>query len=324
MFCGKCGAAVSPDMDFCVRCGARAPVQDPNASTDVPVTAPKSVAEASDEILWRAYIGKNADFYVPRFAKYSQTGSTFPSWHWPAFFVAFWWALYRNAWGAAALFFFLPWLLFIPFGVLFALLGNDHDGLTTAATVLFYATTYVLPATLANGVYFRLAQKRVAEARALSPDATAQIAYLSGRGRGSSALVVLLTVFVGVSLIGIVAAIALPAYQDYVTRSKVSQAIIDATPVKDFVAKYWKDNGAIPAPSNVAEVVNSAPHPYIEKIDINSENGVLTITLSRTLSLIDGKSLQLRPREDAQGQVAWQCVRGEVPARYVPTYCRGE
>lgn len=323
MFCGKCGKAVSPDLDFCVHCGARVGATNSDPQVTSSAAAPKVGAGASDEMLWRAYVGKNSAYYVPRFAKYAETSSTFPSWHWPAFFVAFWWALYRNAWGAAILFFFLPWLLFIPFAIVTAVLGDDN-GFTTARTILFYALAYVVPATLANGIYFRLAQKRVAEARALSPDTTAQIAYLSGKGGTSSVFVIVLALFVVVFLSGILAAIAIPAYQDYITRSKISEALVTGVAAENYVATYWKDNGTLPTPSDVAAFVNSVPHPYVVRIDLDPKNGVLTLTLSNSIGPPAGKSLQLTPSEDANGQVTWRCSRGEIPAKYLPASCRGE
>ena len=54
--------------------------------------------------LYRAAVGPNADFYIPKFLRFDQPGAARTSWNWPAFFASFYWFLYRRMYG--------PWAIF--------------------------------------------------------------------------------------------------------------------------------------------------------------------------------------------------------------------
>src|SRR5690606_28271216 len=54
------------------------------------------------DALYRAVIGRNAEYYLERFRGFDAAGKAGASWHWPAFFITFFWLLYRKMWGAAA------------------------------------------------------------------------------------------------------------------------------------------------------------------------------------------------------------------------------
>src|SRR5215470_5340039 len=60
-----------------------------------------STGSTDDDALLHAAIQKNVDYYLPKMQRYARGERTFPSWHWPAFFAGFWWALYRKSWAAA-------------------------------------------------------------------------------------------------------------------------------------------------------------------------------------------------------------------------------
>ena len=183
MFCGKCWKrSVSRTRTSASIVALAFPMFGP--ATPTPIPAPQTGTGASDEMLWRAYIGENAACTMCHaLPSIRRPTSTFPSWHWPAFFFDFW-ALYRRAWGAAV-------LLFLPAGVIWIPafhrragddVSKEHYEMIGVGATFFYVLAFPLRAMLANGLYFRVIKKRIAEARTVSGDTTAQV--LSGRGQG--------------------------------------------------------------------------------------------------------------------------------------------
>jgi Tfp pilus assembly major pilin PilA len=293
------------------------------ANPDAEPTAAVSDAPAADEALWHAAVGKHADYYLPRFAKYEREKRTFPSWNWPALFIAFWWALYRKVWGGAIFFFFLPVLLEIPALLAAHLLAPGND---TAISVMNWVSVLVawfLPPMMANGLYYRRVKAWANEARSKYPDTAAQIAYLSGRGGTSAGVAVAVGAFVVVALMGIIAAIALPAYQDYVTRSKVAEAIVTIEPLKVAVAESWSVNNKIPSELDLQAIRSAPGAAYIRDIHFNSENGTITVTFGALDNRLNGKSIEWVPSTSSTQPISWNCRTVDaVPRQLLPEICR--
>ena len=81
---------------------------------------------SQNEQLYRAAVGEGkADYYVPLFYRFDQPGASRVSWNWPAFFVPFFWMLYRRMYGPAFAYFILyPLAALILLGIFTALLGE--------------------------------------------------------------------------------------------------------------------------------------------------------------------------------------------------------
>jgi len=128
------------------------------------------------------------------------------------------------------------------------------------------------------------------------------------------ALAILLT---SVPMIGILAAIAIPAYQDYTIRSQVTEGLMLAQHVKAGVADYASTNGEWPVDAaelgleaDIADKI-AASH-YLDSMDVS--NGTITITYGRNANQhIQDMSLSLRPYLDEAGEIAWQCGNLEIP-----------
>jgi type IV pilus assembly protein PilA len=140
----------------------------------------------------------------------------------------------------------------------------------------------------------------------------------------------LIELMIVVAIIAILAAIALPAYQDYVIRTQVSEGAVIADGAKDGVWGYVADNGRMPADNKAAGLL--APASIVGKFvsQIEVTNGVVTITYSssgaqRASKAIDGKTLVLSPMfTGGSGSVVWKCqpTVGTVEQKYLPTICR--
>jgi type IV pilus assembly protein PilA len=139
----------------------------------------------------------------------------------------------------------------------------------------------------------------------------------------------LIELMIVVAIIGILAAIALPAYQDYTVRAKVSEGLTLASSAKVAVAENAANGKAFDAgytaPAATANVASVA---------INNTTGAITITM--TAAIDSGHDLILTPTSagaalagtasastiPAGGSIEWSCTGGSLAAKYRPAQCR--
>ncbi|ENX2909141.1 pilin, partial [Neisseria gonorrhoeae] len=91
----------------------------------------------------------------------------------------------------------------------------------------------------------------------------------------------LIELMIVIAIVGILAAVALPAYQDYTARAQVSEAILLAEGQKSAVAGYYLNNGIWPENNGDAGVASPASNikgKYVQKVEVN--NGVVTATMA--------------------------------------------
>lgn len=128
----------------------------------------------------------------------------------------------------------------------------------------------------------------------------------------------LIELMIVVAIIGILAAVALPAYQDYVVRSKVSELVLAASALKNSIAESAAANGAILSAGNG---ISASPVGKISAIGVTTATGVINIDGNDT-EVGQSVSLTLTPSFDqTTGVVTWTCTGG--PAQYLPSECRG-
>ncbi|HFC6363655.1 TPA: pilin [Neisseria meningitidis] len=118
----------------------------------------------------------------------------------------------------------------------------------------------------------------------------------------------LIELMIVIAIVGILAAVALPAYQDYTARAQVSEAILLAEGQKSAVTEYYLNHGKWPDGNSNAGVASSSTikGKYVEKVEV--ANGVITATMLSTgvNKEIQGKKLSLwAKRQD--GSVKWFC-----------------
>jgi type IV pilus assembly protein PilA len=150
----------------------------------------------------------------------------------------------------------------------------------------------------------------------------------------------LIELMIVVAIIGILAAIALPAYQDYTKRAKMSEVILAASACRTSVSEAYQSASSLPvAGSWGCEVAAGSGSKYVSKVD-TSATGAITVTVGTGIDAtnIDGKLVTLIPRNTANtgaptfpGSSVGQWVCGSttltpattVPAKYLPSSCRG-
>ncbi|HEZ3861010.1 TPA: pilin, partial [Neisseria meningitidis] len=89
----------------------------------------------------------------------------------------------------------------------------------------------------------------------------------------------LIELMIVIAIVGILAAVALPAYQDYTARAQVSEAILLAEGQKSAVTEYYLNHGEWPGNNTSAGVASSSTikGKYVEKVEV--KNGVVTATM---------------------------------------------
>ncbi|HEZ5201772.1 TPA: pilin [Neisseria meningitidis] len=118
----------------------------------------------------------------------------------------------------------------------------------------------------------------------------------------------LIELMIVIAIVGILAAVALPAYQDYTARAQVSEAILLAEGQKSAVTEYYLNHGEWPGNNSSAGVASSSDikGKYVKEVEV--KNGVVTATMlsSGVNKEIQGKKLSLWAKRQ-NGSVKWFC-----------------
>jgi len=133
----------------------------------------------------------------------------------------------------------------------------------------------------------------------------------------------LIELMIVVAIIGILAAIALPAYQDYTKRAKVSEGLTLASSAKVAVSEYFVSQGELPESVESAGIPSSIKTDNVAGISVGTSGA---ITVVYTSDIVDNAtstaSLILTPTTSS-GVISWVCTRGTtMPAQIVPANCR--
>ncbi|WP_374012270.1 pilin [Pseudoxanthomonas koreensis] len=128
----------------------------------------------------------------------------------------------------------------------------------------------------------------------------------------------LVELMIVVAIIAILAAVALPAYQDFTVRARVSEAIILAGAAKTIVTENIHIANAVDATACNAAPAQSSPTKNVASVACIG-NGVITVT---TTSVAGSVTLRLSPAYDPNQVVVWSCMLAVGDSKYVPAECR--
>ena len=152
----------------------------------------------------------------------------------------------------------------------------------------------------------------------------------------------LIELMIVIAIIGILAIIALPAYQDYTARAQVSEAIVLAEGQKAAVAEYYATNGAFPTSNAEAGIAakTNITGKYVDNVEVG-DNGVITATMKSSGVNSDIKSTTVAlkpsvatistpapagtPASSSNGAFTWKCGPGTtkgVDKKFLPATCR--
>ena len=129
----------------------------------------------------------------------------------------------------------------------------------------------------------------------------------------------LIELMIVVAIIGILAAIALPAYQDYTKRTHVSEGLTLAGGAKASVTEYYSSQGKFPLNNSSAGLAAANTIKGNAVTSVTVANGKITIAYNDKVT--NNATLELSPTTGAGG-VQWSCKGGTVIAKYRPSNCR--
>lgn len=142
----------------------------------------------------------------------------------------------------------------------------------------------------------------------------------------------LIELMIVVAIIGILAAVALPAYQDYTARSQVSEAVVLFEGPKGGITEYWSNKGSYPTSNDLAGVARAASisGKYVTTVTISGTATAAIITAKmkgtgKVAKGIENAEVILSPTTTA-GSIKWVCKAGTgataMKSKYLPSSCR--
>jgi type IV pilus assembly protein PilA len=135
----------------------------------------------------------------------------------------------------------------------------------------------------------------------------------------------LIELMIVVAIIGILAAIAIPAYQDYTIRAQVSEGLNLSGGAKAAVTEFFQDRGSMPADNSEAGLAlpGEIAGKYVTQVEV--VNGIITVTYGNDAhAVIATQTIQLEPDTGDAGSVQWECTSlgNVIQNKHLPAACR--
>ncbi|BBN82708.1 pilin [Pseudoalteromonas sp. A25] len=130
----------------------------------------------------------------------------------------------------------------------------------------------------------------------------------------------LIELMIVVAIIGILSAVALPAYQDYVARAQATEAVSLSAGAKTAIAEYHQVNGSYPDANSTPTNTSLATTGTYSSLAVTADTGVITVTMgSNAVSALTGKTFTLTP-STTNNAFKWACT-SNADAALLPQGC---
>jgi len=138
----------------------------------------------------------------------------------------------------------------------------------------------------------------------------------------------LIELMIVVAIIGILAAVALPAYQDYTVRAKMSELMVSGAEAKTSFTEFFSSKNYFPATLASAGIVSTGVN-YIQQAGGRALSGASSIVITASSATLPadavGQAIVMRVIATANGQLTWTCgpdATAPMPTKYLPASCR--
>lgn len=245
------------------------------------------------------FISKNSEKYLSKFDKFKvgKIDSFRATWHWPAFFVPFFWMMYRKLYGWAILAFFI---MLIPYVGLLALIGW---------------------AIVANYIYYKHAKKKLLKIKQQHRTPKTQKAVIAVKGGTSLAAVIIPVVLIFVA--GILSGIFIPASMDYSAKAKISDVTSGFNALAQSAAEYHAAKGEFPEKGYPIDDLASLSQIYgtFSCLARAGKNDITyRFTFNNVISgFLSGRTLDMQITYDqSEGYVKRWLTTSTLPAKFWP------
>ena len=137
----------------------------------------------------------------------------------------------------------------------------------------------------------------------------------------------LIELMIVIAIVGILAAVAMPAYQDYTVRAKLSEVIVRGSEAKTSLTEYFSSTGTFPADGSAPFSTAAAGKVAEVAWTLNSTVGYITVTATDINNAdVDGYDIYFSVTGTPSGVVLWSCNQSAgsagIPEKYLPGSCK--
>lgn len=137
----------------------------------------------------------------------------------------------------------------------------------------------------------------------------------------------LIELLIALTIIGILAALSIPAYQDYATKAQVTEGLTLISAYKSSIVDYHANHGELPKNYEDISFASETKGKYVESLDMNADSIDIVIAAifggDNVNKNIKGEAIYLFGEEDMDtGVILWSC-NGSMDKKYLPSVCNG-